>query len=82
MQIALLYSLEISPASTYQSYDETKYAKKKKKRKKNYCLHFLLQIFGFLNFFLWTVNLWFLYKETSWFQQDAAAAGAGGQSPI
>jgi hypothetical protein len=53
-----------------------------KKEKKNYCLHFLLQIFGFLNFFIWTVNLWFLYKETSWFQQDAAAAGAGGQSPI
>ncbi|EFX81579.1 hypothetical protein DAPPUDRAFT_102301 [Daphnia pulex] len=41
-------------------------------------------IFGFLNFFLWTVNLWFLYKETSWFQQDnpASAAGAGGVSPI
>ncbi|XP_057374057.1 synaptophysin-like [Daphnia carinata] len=40
-------------------------------------------IFGFLNFFLWTVNLWFLYKETSWFQQDnAAATGSGGQTPI
>jgi len=24
-------------------------------------------IVGFLNFFLWTSNLWFLYKETSWF---------------
>jgi len=22
---------------------------------------------GFLNFLLWTTNLWFLYKETSWF---------------
>ncbi|XP_072402133.1 synaptophysin-like protein 2 [Diabrotica undecimpunctata] len=25
-------------------------------------------IFGFLNFFLWASDLWFLYKETSWFQ--------------
>ncbi|XP_045481930.1 synaptophysin-like protein 2 [Harmonia axyridis] len=25
-------------------------------------------IFGFLNFFLWATDLWFLYKETSWFQ--------------
>lgn len=25
-------------------------------------------IFGFLNFFLWTSDLWFLYKETIWFQ--------------
>ncbi|KAL3290144.1 hypothetical protein HHI36_023508 [Cryptolaemus montrouzieri] len=25
-------------------------------------------ILGFLNFFLWAANLWFLYKETSWFQ--------------
>ncbi|CRL04364.1 CLUMA_CG017457, isoform A [Clunio marinus] len=24
---------------------------------------------GFLNFFLWTSDLWFLYKETIWFQQ-------------
>lgn len=24
-------------------------------------------IVGFLNFFLWSSNLWFLYKETSWF---------------
>lgn len=24
-------------------------------------------IFGFLNFFLWSANLWFLYKETAWF---------------
>ena len=22
---------------------------------------------GFLNFLLWAANLWFLYKETSWF---------------
>lgn len=25
-------------------------------------------IFGFLNFFLWASDLWFLYKETSWFK--------------
>lgn len=25
-------------------------------------------IFGFLNFFLWAADLWFVYKETSWFQ--------------
>jgi len=25
-------------------------------------------LFGFLNCFLWISNLWFLYKETSWFQ--------------
>lgn len=24
-------------------------------------------IIGFLNFFLWSTNLWFLYKETTWF---------------
>jgi len=32
-------------------------------------------IVGFLNFFLWASNLWFLYKETSWF------SGAGSQQP-
>lgn len=30
-------------------------------------------LLGFLNFFLWSSNLWFLYKETSWF---AARSGA------
>lgn len=25
-------------------------------------------ILGFLNFFLWAADLWFLYKETPWFQ--------------
>jgi len=25
-------------------------------------------LFGFLNCFLWTCNLWFLYKETNWFK--------------
>jgi hypothetical protein len=29
-------------------------------------------IFGFLNFFLWAANLWFLYKETTWFSGRAA----------
>ncbi|KAJ8966992.1 hypothetical protein NQ317_011193 [Molorchus minor] len=24
-------------------------------------------IFGFLNFFLWAADLWFVYKETEWF---------------
>lgn len=24
-------------------------------------------LLGFLNCFLWTTNLWFLYKETKWF---------------
>jgi len=32
-------------------------------------------IVGFLNFFLWASNLWFLYKETSWF------SGTGSQQP-
>jgi len=25
-------------------------------------------VLGFLNFFLWTCNLWFLYKETKWYK--------------
>ena len=24
-------------------------------------------LLGFLNFFLWAANLWYLYKETAWF---------------
>lgn len=35
-------------------------------------------IFGFLNFFLWAVNLWFLYKETSWFLDHSTAPQFGG----
>ena len=31
-------------------------------------------LLGFLNFFLWTSNLWYLYKETAWFR--------GGQGPV
>lgn len=42
-------------------------------------------IFGFLNFFLWSANLWFLYKETAWFagraQNPAAAAEAAAAPP-
>lgn len=26
-------------------------------------------LFGFLNFFLWASDLWFLYKETYWFKE-------------
>ena len=34
-------------------------------------------LFGFLNFFLWASNLWFLYKETSWYKgsQDQTNLG-------
>eukprot|EP00092_Neocalanus_flemingeri_P012898 GFUD01013895.1.p1 GENE.GFUD01013895.1~~GFUD01013895.1.p1 ORF type:complete len:265 (-),score=66.07 GFUD01013895.1:335-1129(-) len=34
-------------------------------------------LFGFLNFFLWASNLWFLYKETGWSKakQDQANLG-------
>ncbi|XP_030748327.1 synaptophysin-like protein 2 [Sitophilus oryzae] len=34
-------------------------------------------IFGFLNFFLWAADLWFLYKETEWFQ-GAQVQSSGG----
>ncbi|KAG4078674.1 hypothetical protein HA402_015264 [Bradysia odoriphaga] len=35
-------------------------------------------IIGFLNFFLWASDLWFLYKETIWFQgRQATTATAG-----
>lgn len=30
-----------------------------------------LQLLGYLNFFLWASDLWFLYKETMWFQNRA-----------
>ncbi|GLV40694.1 hypothetical protein CBL_13805 [Carabus blaptoides fortunei] len=33
-------------------------------------------ILGFLNFFLWASDLWFLYKETEWFQEKQAAPAA------
>ncbi|XP_060537350.1 synaptophysin-like [Cylas formicarius] len=34
-------------------------------------------IFGFLNFFLWAADLWFLYKETTWFQDPATQTTSG-----
>lgn len=34
-----------------------------------YLLYF--QLLGYLNFFLWASDLWFLYKETIWFQNRA-----------
>lgn len=34
-------------------------------------------IFGFLNFFLWAANLWFLYKETTWFVNAQPATQEG-----
>jgi len=34
-------------------------------------------IIGFLNFFLWASDLWFLYKETIWFQGRQATVGSG-----
>lgn len=36
-------------------------------------------IIGFLNFFLWTVNLWFLYKETTWFISRSGQPQGGEQ---
>jgi len=29
-------------------------------------------VFGFLNFFLWASNLWFVYKETHWFSSRSS----------
>jgi len=29
---------------------------------------------GFLNFFLWTSNLWFIYKETKWFANQSQSS--------
>ncbi|XP_019868518.1 synaptoporin [Aethina tumida] len=34
-------------------------------------------VFGFLNFFLWAADLWFLYKETAWFPGNAQSVEAG-----
>jgi len=34
-------------------------------------------LLGFLNCFLWTTNLWFLYKETKWFSGGAQVGGPG-----
>jgi len=32
-------------------------------------------IFGFLSFFLWACNLWYLYKETGWFTKPGPVPG-------
>lgn len=32
---------------------------------------------GFLNFFLWASDLWFLYKETPWFKMKQTTDGVG-----
>lgn len=32
-------------------------------------------LLGFLNFFLWASDLWFLYKETEWFKTRQESAG-------
>lgn len=29
-----------------------------------------LQLFGFINFFLWAGNCWFVFKETPWHGQE------------
>jgi len=34
-------------------------------------------LLGFLNCFLWTTNLWFLYKETKWFTGGGQVDGPG-----
>lgn len=43
-------------------------------------------LFGYLNFFLWASDLWFLYKETHWFkerqQQNGEGDGIGGGAGI
>jgi len=38
-------------------------------------------VVGFLNFFLWASNLWFLYKETSWFSGPAESQNQAQQQP-
>lgn len=35
-------------------------------------------LFGYLNFFLWASDLWFLYKETHWFKERQQPNGEGG----
>lgn len=34
-------------------------------------------LLGFLNFFLWASDLWFLYKETHWFKMRQEGTGGG-----
>ena len=39
------------------------------------------QIIGFLNFFLWGTNLWFIYKETAWSVHRSGPPQGGQQLP-
>ena len=39
-------------------------------------------LLGFLNCFLWTTNLWFLYKETKWFSGGAQVLLQSSALPI
>ncbi|KAF2884375.1 hypothetical protein ILUMI_21824 [Ignelater luminosus] len=34
-------------------------------------------VLGFLNFFLWAADLWFVYKETAWFQGNQGVITSG-----
>jgi len=38
-------------------------------------------LFGFLNFFLWASNLWFLYKETNWYKAKQDQSNLGNLDP-
>lgn len=39
-------------------------------------------LFGFLNFFLWASDLWFLYKETYWFKDRNQVNGGAGDNNL
>uniref|UniRef100_T1IT37 MARVEL domain-containing protein n=1 Tax=Strigamia maritima TaxID=126957 RepID=T1IT37_STRMM len=39
-------------------------------------------LLGFLNFFLWAANLWFIYKETTWFLNRTQGPIQPGQPPV
>lgn len=40
-----------------------------------------LQLFGFINFFLWAGNCWFVFKETPWHGQGQDQDQGQGPSP-
>lgn len=40
-----------------------------------------LQLFGFINFFLWAGNCWFVFKETPWHGQGQEQDQDQGQGP-
>ena len=39
------------------------------------------QCFGFLNTFVWSASLWFLFKETVWYRARPAATPAANAAP-